>query len=60
MDLCSDGHDEIVYTCKGVFGGYDCPLCAAKKEIDEWEKEGSERDEKISELEYRIKELEDK
>lgn len=33
MNNCSDGHEEIVYTCQG------CPLCSAMTQILKYEKE---------------------
>jgi len=52
MQICDDGHEEIVFTCR------HCPACAAKLEIEQWEKDGYESVEKIKELEDKITELE--
>lgn len=39
MKLCSNNHEEICYN------SHCCPLCKAKEEISEWEKEESKREE---------------
>jgi len=49
--ICSSGHEQIVYT------GKNCPLCLAKIEIAQWEKEGSESAILIATLQKKIEEL---
>ena len=48
MMICDDGHAEI------VFDNRICPLCLAKGEKSEWEKEGAELKLRIRELEQKI------
>ena len=52
MDICSSGHDEIVYDER------NCPLCEANGQIEELEKEKKELETTNETLEERIYELE--
>ena len=52
MDICSCGHDEIVYNER------NCPLCEANEQIEELEKEKGELETNVQTLEERIYELE--
>lgn len=57
MYLCDDGHREICY--ESVRQSSDCPLCAARKEIDEHERDNEELREKIESLKDEIVDLKD-
>lgn len=48
MDICSDGHSEIVYNER------NCPLCIANKEIENLEEQIRLQQEKIEDLESEI------
>ena len=40
LEICSNGHDEIVYQQGGIMSGYrGCPLCDAIREIEGLEDE---------------------
>jgi transcription initiation factor IIE alpha subunit len=62
MEICSNGHEEIVFKEGLMLGGYNsCPLCEALKyeqEALDLEKKNDELTDKIYDLEERIKELE--
>jgi len=45
MKLCSDSHEEICYDSR------HCPLCEAKEEIAQWEKEETKLKLRIEQLE---------
>jgi hypothetical protein len=52
LDICSSGHNEIVYQAGGAFSGYNkCPVC----ELTE-EKEGLAQ--QVNDLEIKIEDLE--
>lgn len=53
MMVCDDGHEEI------VCNNHRCPLCAARAEIDSWERTDAEQREIIESLKDRIGELEE-
>jgi peptidoglycan hydrolase CwlO-like protein len=67
LTVCSENHTEIVYEDHERGCYISCPLCAAKKEIEEHEKTNSElkddietKIEKIVELQEEITDLNDK
>lgn len=45
---CDCCHEPVAYTCKY------CPVCDARREVEEHEKVESELQEKIYELEYQL------
>ncbi len=58
MDLCDDGHEEIVY------GGTKCPYCAVLKELAKAQEDFSDLEDssadEIDELKEKVRELESK
>ena len=53
MDVCKNHRDAVEI----VHDQAICPLCDAERQIDEWEREGSDKNEKIASLEKEIEEL---
>lgn len=52
MEMCSDGHDEIVHDER------NCPLCEALEELNDHHQTIEMRDNRIEELESKIEDLE--
>jgi hypothetical protein len=53
MQICDDGHEEIVFNARRRI----CPLCDARREIDEHEREGEEQRAEIERLKDEIEAL---
>jgi transcription initiation factor IIE alpha subunit len=53
MNLCSDGHEEIVHE------GRTCPVCDKQEELDRAKQEIDDLESEVQDLNRRIQELEE-